>query len=104
VTRFIFGESAETECDWHGVTCEEGLVTSLCLCDGGATGSIPTELGNLKKLRILELSQNQLTGSIPPEIGNMTSLWNLRLDIGYFLFTNHYRHSDSTSIKNIQWT
>jgi hypothetical protein len=26
------------------------------------------------------------------------------LYIGYYFFTNHYRRSDSTSIKNIQWT
>ena len=38
---------AGTECDWYGVTCTNGVVTSLQLT-----------------------SNNQLTGSIPPQLGS----------------------------------
>jgi Leucine-rich repeat (LRR) protein len=43
------------------------------------TGSIPSEIGYLTNLIILDLYTNQLTGSIPPEIGNLTNL--IRLDL-----------------------
>ena len=47
----------------------------------GVTGSIPTELGALRRLKVLDLSQNSLTGSIPAELGNIESLEVL--DLGY---------------------
>jgi Leucine-rich repeat (LRR) protein len=48
--------------------------------DGGLTGEIPPELGNLTNLTYIGLRYNQLTGSIPPELGNLTNLtW---LDLG----------------------
>ncbi|RAL50692.1 hypothetical protein DM860_015839 [Cuscuta australis] len=46
----------------------------------GLSGEIPKELGNLKKLVTLNLSQNNLTGSIPIELCNIATLRNLWLD------------------------
>ena len=43
------------------------------------TGSIPSELGLLKKLERLSLRQNGLSYTIPTEIGNLTNLEDLRL-------------------------
>ncbi len=61
--------------EWHGVsTNAEGRVDSLTLSLNNLTGSIPTELGNLASLGILNLARNSLTGSIPIELGNLTSL------------------------------
>ncbi|KAH0747983.1 hypothetical protein KY290_027215 [Solanum tuberosum] len=37
------------------------------------------ELGNLKKLQVLDLSQNELTGSVSSCLGNVTSLRHLNL-------------------------
>ena len=37
-------------------------------------GPIPTELGQLTKLKDLNLSRNQLTGEIPTELGLLTKL------------------------------
>ncbi|VAH00138.1 unnamed protein product [Triticum turgidum subsp. durum] len=43
------------------------------------SGSIPDSLGNRTKLVVLTLSENQLTGSIPQELGNLMNLETLYL-------------------------
>jgi Leucine-rich repeat (LRR) protein len=43
------------------------------------TGSIPTTYGNLTTLIQLDLSDNNLTGPIPPELGYLTILESLSL-------------------------
>ncbi|MDE2963436.1 MAG: hypothetical protein OXU26_05965, partial [Acidobacteriota bacterium] len=65
--------------EWHGVTVQDGRVTSLDLNDNQLTGSIPAELGNLVNLRFLVLDYNQLTGAIPAELGDLANLQNLWL-------------------------
>ena len=79
--------------DWYGVEVDsQGRVIGLRMAvwvdteDGGSeklgnglTGSIPPELGNLARLRELDLSRNYLTGSIPPELGNLARLRELDL-------------------------
>lgn len=45
----------------------------------GFTGSIKTEIGNLKKLRLLHLFNNPLTGSLPTELGNCEKLVDVRI-------------------------
>ncbi|KAK4385238.1 putative LRR receptor-like serine/threonine-protein kinase IRK [Sesamum angolense] len=42
-------------------------------------GSIPANIGQLKKLSILDLSDNQLNGSIPSELRGLSSLDEMRL-------------------------
>ena len=64
---------------WHGVTIVNGRVTELRLYRNNLTGSIPTELGNLSNLSILEFAANDLTGSIPAELGDLLSLVALSL-------------------------
>ena len=66
--------------DWYGVkTDASGRVTELRLSDNGLTGSIPTALGSLVNLVVLELSRNELSGSVPAWLGNMSSLLALYL-------------------------
>ena len=42
-------------------------------------GSIPSEIGELKKLEFLSLGKNNLTGSIPPEIAGADKLESIAL-------------------------
>lgn len=42
--------------------------------------SISAKIGDLKSLRYLDLSFNQLSGAIPPELGHLTTLEDLYLD------------------------
>ncbi len=59
-----------------------GGLTKLDVLDLRAnqlSGSIPPELGKLIELTFLDLRANQLSGSIPPELGNLTKLKVLRL-------------------------
>ena len=46
----------------------------LTLYGNNLTGTIPSELGKLTKLRYLSLALNPLTGPIPSEIGLLTAL------------------------------
>ena len=50
------------------------LFTVLCV-----QGPIPTELGNLQQLTILNLNANQLSGQIPTELGMITGLREMAL-------------------------
>nr|XP_027120341.1 probable leucine-rich repeat receptor-like protein kinase At1g35710 [Coffea arabica] len=47
-------------------------------------GPIPPEIGNLKALESLSLSENNLTGSIPKSLGSTTNLALLSLDRNQF--------------------
>ena len=47
------------------------------LCKNYFSGYIPKELGDLTKLELLDLRDNNLTGSIPAEIGRMLPLKHL---------------------------
>ena len=76
--------------DWYGVEMTDGRVAGLRLggwdetarrhVGNGLTGSLPADLGNLSRLRWLEIGGNSgLTGTIPAELGNLASLESLNL-------------------------
>ena len=65
---------------WTGITTDaEGYVTEIFLPWNNLTDSIPPELGNLGRLRVLSLYGNELTGRIPPELGKLTTVTELSL-------------------------
>ena len=49
------------------------------LSDNDLTGTLPTELGQIVGLRVLEVNGNKLTGTIPSELGMLTKLTLLNL-------------------------
>ena len=81
--------------DWSGVEVDEdGRVTGLRLggwddtvgyfVGNGLTGSLPSELGALSRLRWLEVVGNTgLTGPIPAELGGLTNLESLTLQANW---------------------
>ncbi|MEN8216452.1 MAG: leucine-rich repeat domain-containing protein [Pseudomonadota bacterium] len=88
-----------TPCSWYGVSCSMGHVSRLELSDywhnNKLTGSIPSELGNLSKLAVINLGLNKLTGSIPSELGNLSKLESL------YLFDNQLTGSIPTELGNL---
>ena len=71
---------------WDGVTMafpvggQQRRVTNLELGGKSLKGRIPSALGNLAGLDVLDLSNNSLTGNIPTELANLTGLTELRLN------------------------
>ena len=64
---------------WHGVDTENGRVTRLVLSENGLSGHIPSSLGGLTNLWVLELSDNGFGGAIPSDLGNLSDLRFLNL-------------------------
>ena len=60
--------------EWYGVRVSFGGVVKLDLAANGLTGSIPSELGNLRDLEHLFLDNNELAGPIPSSLGNLSRL------------------------------
>ena len=79
---------AGTECDWHGVGCggsnKSGAIMDLNLFDDNLLGSIPGELGQLRKLQSLNLGKNHLVGAVPTTLGQLSDLRSLTLHGNHF--------------------
>ncbi|KAE8735891.1 putative LRR receptor-like serine/threonine-protein kinase [Hibiscus syriacus] len=79
--------SDQTPCSWNGVTCGRpdndsyvySRVTALSLPNCRLLGSIPSDLGMIQYLEILDLSNNSFNGSLPLSIFNATQLRSLDL-------------------------
>ena len=67
---------------WDGVRVFQtpSRVVSLRLAERELSGFIPSGLGHLDALEVLDLSGNMLTGHIPLELGSLESLQYLYLD------------------------
>ncbi|KAE8008108.1 hypothetical protein FH972_004651 [Carpinus fangiana] len=67
-------------CTWFHVTCDSNNhVIRLDLGNSNISGSLGSELGELKHLQYLELYRNDITGKIPKELGNLKNLVSMDL-------------------------
>ena len=65
---------------WHGVTVDSsGRVTQVVMKGNDLAGALPSALGDLDRLEILNLDGNQLTGAIPAALGNLGELTTLAI-------------------------
>ena len=68
--------------NWQGIAVADKRVSSFLLAgyfQSRISGTIPTQLASLTKLRILVLKGNQLTGSIPTQLQSLTNIETLEL-------------------------
>ncbi|XP_021672287.2 MDIS1-interacting receptor like kinase 2 [Hevea brasiliensis] len=105
--------TAGRPCNWFGIHCNEaGSVSNISLTDSGLEGTlqsfsfpsfpnlvtlnlsnnsfhgnIPSHIGNLSKLKILDFSVNEISGSIPQEIGMLNSLTYIDLSDNFLTGT-----------------
>lgn len=65
-----------SECSWYGVGCDAAgtAVVSLRLTSNGLSGELPTELGELSRLTLLDLRSNDIQGEIPAGLAQASSL------------------------------
>ena len=65
--------------EWFGVEIENGSVVSIILLNNNLNGELPSSIGNLKNIRVLNLAFNSLEGDLPQTIVRLKSLIVLRL-------------------------
>jgi len=68
-------------CNWFGIECnDDGDVESIELWFNNLSGTITTEVGQLKSLKKLNLSNNIITGALPSELGLLSKLTKVKLN------------------------
>ncbi|OWM84233.1 receptor-like kinase TMK4 [Punica granatum] len=79
------GWSSRTSyCKWTGVSCDSSShVTSISLESMSLSGTLPSDLSPLSRLKSVSLQRNSLSGSIP-SFANLASLEELFLDNNNF--------------------
>ena len=77
---WLINDPTSKVCDWYGVTVSADFkVTGIEVSNNNVRGGIPTSLGGLKDLKVINLSQNNVVGDIPVELANLKGLEVLNL-------------------------
>jgi hypothetical protein len=72
-------------CSWTGVGCDENdRVTSIVLRGNGLSGSLPTEIGALDQLRLLNLAYNEVAGELPATLFTIAALRDINFSGNLF--------------------
>ncbi|XP_044489625.1 receptor protein kinase TMK1-like [Mangifera indica] len=87
-------------CNWNHVACSNGRVTRIQIGSLGLTGTLPSDLSNLKSLIILEVMNNQLSGSIP-SLAGLSSLQRVLFNNNSFSYIPPDFFTGLTSLQNI---
>ncbi|KAG7545706.1 Protein kinase-like domain superfamily [Arabidopsis suecica] len=78
--EFVKSWQGNDPCQWFGINCQEGIITSITFISLNMSGTISPRFADLTSLQVIDLSHNGLTGTIPPELTKL----NLRtLDLSY---------------------
>ncbi|KAK3130115.1 hypothetical protein QOZ80_6BG0489100 [Eleusine coracana subsp. coracana] len=74
-----WNESNGHVCSFTGVTCDRRRehVVGLALANMSISGAIPAVVGDLVRLRSLDVSNNSISGAMPSSLGNLTRLESL---------------------------
>ncbi len=70
--------------NWKGVTIVNNKVVALKLTNNNLNGELPTSIGNLIHLKVLNLHNNTIKGNIPVSIGNLGKLISLNISLNIF--------------------
>ncbi len=82
--KFAWDTTPRTACDWYGVSCAGGHVTSINLASNNLQSSLTWILwNNLWYLTNLELYDNKIVGNLP-DVSSITTLQILRLGFNQF--------------------
>ncbi|KAH7848834.1 hypothetical protein Vadar_008743 [Vaccinium darrowii] len=83
-------EKTLSPCNWTGVCCNKvgTRVVELDLVGLGLKGSLSRQIGNLSFLRSLQLQNNHLTGTFPDELGTLFRLRVLNVSFNDIQGTN----------------
>lgn len=85
-----------TICNWEGISCRGGNATSLVFNANRLEGELPSTIGELSWLEILNLPQNALRGTLSTELGQLTNLEHLNL------YSNSMQGTIPTQFGNLQ--
>ena len=67
--------SSNDYCSWEGVICDaDGHAVGLNLSKMGLHGTLPSQLAQLSRLNLLQVSTNMISGVLPTELGKLTGL------------------------------
>jgi len=67
--------SNKSFCMWYGIACDNyDMVIGISLSSNNIIGYIPSEIGELRSLQFINLSDNSLSTTIPKNIANLESL------------------------------
>lgn len=62
-------------CNWFGISCDSaGIVNGISLSKNNLEGTLPKELGLLRKLQVFDVSSNALAGELPTTVSYLQSL------------------------------
>ncbi|KAE8722814.1 hypothetical protein F3Y22_tig00013565pilonHSYRG00041 [Hibiscus syriacus] len=68
-------------CQWNGVTCgrkHQRVTEELNLAGKSFYNNIPQEIGHLRRLEILDMTNNSISGEIPSNISSRLTRFNMR--------------------------
>ncbi|KAK9221334.1 hypothetical protein WN944_009760 [Citrus x changshan-huyou] len=95
---------SSSPCTWPGVICNNfgNRVIGLNLSSFGLEGTISPHIGNLSFLRSIQLQNNKLSGNLPREIGNLFRLRVLNISFKTYKITGSVTDEQLRNLRSLQ--